>query len=107
VKAYELSELDPERDADGHGYVDFMASDLLSAGYAIWPAGGQDRQRPHDEDEVYHVVSGRGTIRVAGEDLAVGPGSVVYVPGRIEHRFHSIEEELRVLVIWAPPHRRA
>lgn len=107
MKAYDLSELDPERDADGHAYVDFMASDLLSVGYAVWPAGGQDRQQPHEEDEVYHVVSGRGSIRVAGEDRAVGPGSVVCVPARVEHRFHSIEEELRVLVFWAPPHRRA
>jgi hypothetical protein len=22
----------------------------------------------------------------------------------VEHRFHSIEEDLRVLVFWAPPH---
>jgi len=107
VKAFELSALDPERDADGHGYVDFLASDLLSVGYAVWPAGAEDRQRPHEEDEVYHVVSGRGSIRVAGEDRPVGPGSVVYVAARVEHRFHSIEEELRVLVFWAPPHRRA
>ncbi len=107
VKAFELSALDPERDADGHGYMDFLASDLLSVGYAVWPAGAEDRQRPHEEDEVYHVVSGRGSIRVGGEDRPVGPGSVVYVAARVEHRFHSIEEELRVLVFWAPPHRRA
>jgi mannose-6-phosphate isomerase-like protein (cupin superfamily) len=106
VKAFDLSEVDPSRDGDGHAYVDLLASDLLSVGYAIWPAGGEDRQRPHDEDEVYHVVSGRGTIRVAGEDRAVGPGSVVFVGAMAEHRFHSIEEELRVLVFWAPPHRK-
>jgi mannose-6-phosphate isomerase-like protein (cupin superfamily) len=53
------------------------------------------------------VVYGRGSIRVAGEDTTVGPGSIVYVPARVEHRFHSIEEELRVLVFWAPPHIRA
>ncbi|MBJ7611461.1 MAG: hypothetical protein JF924_03985 [Candidatus Dormibacteraeota bacterium] len=48
VVHFELSELEPERDSDGHGYVDFLASDLLSVGYAIWPAGGQDRQQPHE-----------------------------------------------------------
>jgi mannose-6-phosphate isomerase-like protein (cupin superfamily) len=106
LNAFDLSRLHPPRDADGHGYVDFFASELLSVGYAVWPAGGEDRQRPHAEDEVYHVVSGRGVIRVAGEDRAVGPGSVVYVPAATEHRFHSIEEELRVLVFWAPPHAR-
>jgi mannose-6-phosphate isomerase-like protein (cupin superfamily) len=106
VVHFELSELDPERDEYGHGYMDFLASDLLSMGFSIWPAGGVDRQQPHKEDEVYFVVSGRGSIRVAGEDATVGPGSIVYVPATVEHRFHSIEEELRVLVFWAPPRRR-
>jgi len=107
MKAFELSDLDPPRDPDGHGYLDLLASERLSVTYAIWPAGVEDRQQPHDEDEVYHVVAGRGRIRVADEDEPVGPGSVIFVAAGIEHRFHVIEEELRVLVFWAPPRRRA
>jgi mannose-6-phosphate isomerase-like protein (cupin superfamily) len=107
VKAHEIAELDPQpRDAEGHGYVDFLASDLLSVGLAVWPAGATDRQHPHDEDEVYYVISGRGAITVAGEDRSVKAGSLVYVAARVEHRFHSIDEDLRVLVFWAPPHNR-
>lgn len=106
VKAFELGEVDPPRDAEGHGYVDLLAPDPLSVGLAVWPAGGVDRQRPHGEDEVYHVVSGMGVVRVDGEDRPVTPGSVVFVAAGVEHRFHSIEEEVRVLVFWAPPHRR-
>jgi mannose-6-phosphate isomerase-like protein (cupin superfamily) len=45
-------------------------------------------------------------IQVADENRPVGPGSVVYVAAGVEHHFHTIEEELRVLVFWAPPHRR-
>jgi mannose-6-phosphate isomerase-like protein (cupin superfamily) len=108
MKAFEIPELDPQpRDADGHGYVDFFASAQLSVGLAVWLAGAPDRQRPHEEDEVYYVISGRGTIRVAGEDRAVGPGSLVFVAAGVEHRFHDIEEDLRVLVFWAPPHETA
>jgi len=108
MKAHEIPELDPQpRDADGHGYVDFLASDMLSAGLAIWPMGSTDRQRPHIEDEVYYVISGRATIRVAGEDRRVKPGSLVFVAAKVEHHFHSIEEDLRVLVFWAPPHAPA
>jgi mannose-6-phosphate isomerase-like protein (cupin superfamily) len=33
----------------------------------------------------------------------VKPGSVVYVGARVAHLFHSVEEDLRVLVFWAPP----
>jgi mannose-6-phosphate isomerase-like protein (cupin superfamily) len=105
VKAFEIPELDPQpRDADGHGYIDFLASDKLSVGLAVWPKGKPDRQRPHLEDEVYYVIGGRGTIRVAGEDRKVKPGSLVFVATGVEHRFHDIEEDLRVLVFWAPPH---
>jgi mannose-6-phosphate isomerase-like protein (cupin superfamily) len=105
MDAFEIPELDPQpRDADGHGYVDFLASAKLSVGLAIWPAGSTDRQQPHREDEVYYVIGGRGSIRVADEDRAVGAGSLVFVAAGVEHRFHDIEEDLRVLVFWAPPH---
>ncbi len=108
MKAHEIPDLDPQpRDADGHGYIDFLSSQKLSAGLAVWPAGSTDRQRPHQEDEVYYVISGRGQIRVAGEDRAVKPGSLVFVATGVEHQFHHIEEDLRVLVFWAPPHAPA
>ena len=105
MNAFEIPELDPQpRDDQGHGYVDFFASEKLSVGLSIWPAGSVDRQRPHEEDEVYYVIGGRGSIRVADEDRQVRPGSLVFVAARVEHRFHDIEEDLRVLVFWAPPH---
>jgi quercetin dioxygenase-like cupin family protein len=47
-------------------------------------------------------VSGKAQIRVAEEDRAVQAGSIVYVAKNIEHRFHSIEEELTVIVFFAP-----
>ena len=106
MRAFEIPELDPQpRDADGHGYVDFFASDKLSVGLAIWRQGKPDRQQPHLEDEVYYVISGRGAIQVAGEDRPVKPGSLVFVATGVAHHFHSIEEDLRVLVFWAPPHK--
>lgn len=101
-----MPEIDPRpRDPDGHGYVDFLASSKLSVGLAIWPAGVTDRQQPHREDEVYYVISGRGSIVVAGESRPVQPGSLVFVAAGVDHRFHDIDEDLRVLVFWAPPHK--
>jgi mannose-6-phosphate isomerase-like protein (cupin superfamily) len=105
VNAFEIPELDPQpRDADGHGYLDFLASTKLSVGLAMWPAGATDRQQPHGEDEVYYVVSGRGSIHVDQDDRTIQAGSLVFVAAGVEHRFHDIEEDLRVLVFWAPPH---
>jgi mannose-6-phosphate isomerase-like protein (cupin superfamily) len=86
-------------------YVEFIRSDLLSLGLATWPVGSVDTQQPHTEDEIYHVMRGRASITVAGEERPVGPGSVVFVATGVEHRFHDIEEDLQVLVFWAPPRR--
>lgn len=108
MQAHEIPDLDPQpRDAEGHGYVDFLASSKLSVGLAVWRAGSTDRQRPHLEDEVYYVISGRGSLLVAGENRAVKAGSLVFVAAGVEHRFHDIAEDLRVLVFWAPPHGAA
>ena len=74
----------------------------MSLGLYSLPAGGVDRQKPHTEDEVYYILSGRGQIRVGNEDHAVQPGSVVFVAASVEHRFHSITEGLNVLVFFAP-----
>jgi len=62
----------------------------------------QDAQQPHKEDEVYYVVSGRATVRVGDEDRAVQAGSVILAAPGVPHRFHSITEELRILVVFAP-----
>ena len=54
------------------------------------------------EDEIYYVVSGRGAIVVAGERRPVRPGSIVFVAKEVEHRFVDIEEDLSLLVFFAP-----
>ena len=49
------------------------------------------------------MVSGRGRFRVGGHDRPVGPGSIIFVEAGAEHRFHTITEDLTVLVVFAPP----
>jgi len=63
-----------------------------------------DRPTGHNylEDELYYVVGGQGTIRVGPEDRPVTPGTAVFVPAGVEHHFHSITAELRILVVFAP-----
>ena len=74
----------------------------LSVGLYALAAEGVDRQQPHTEDEVYYVARGAGTIRVGDEDRPVGPGTLVYVPARVPHHFHSITADLTILVFFAP-----
>jgi mannose-6-phosphate isomerase-like protein (cupin superfamily) len=66
-------------------------------------AGQADQQRPHTEDEVYYVVSGKASFRAGDEIQAVAPGTLIFVERSVEHRFFDITEDLTVLVFFAPP----
>ena len=69
--------------------------------YAL-AVGNRDGQSPHNEDEVYYVLSGRASIRVAEQEMPVKAGSIVFVGALVEHRFFDITEDLTVLVFFAP-----
>ncbi len=102
MDAFEVADL---LEALGKGdklYHEFVRTHDLSVGLYVLPAGGTDPQGPHTEDEVYHVVAGRARIRVGDEDRVVGAGSIVFVGADVPHRFHDIEEELVVLVVFGP-----
>lgn len=99
---FRLDDLAARREALGPPYLEFLRVEALSAGLYVLPAGAQDLQKPHTEDEVYIVMSGAARFRAANEDRAVGPGDVLYVRRAVDHRFHSISQDLQVLVVFAP-----
>lgn len=102
MQAFELGQLIDQHGNSAKLYLEFLRVPDLSMGLYELPAGGADPQLPHTEDEVYYVVKGRASIKVADEDRPVQAGSVIYVAKNVEHRFHSIEEELTILVFFAP-----
>ncbi len=83
-------------------YLEFLHVPSLSMGLYRLPAGGVDPQNPHTEDEVYYVIAGQAHLQVGEEDRSVGAGSIVYVAANVPHRFHTIEEDLTVIVFFAP-----
>lgn len=105
--AFQAAELEAMIDrarSAGDGYAaEVIKSRLLSVGLYLLAPGASDDQTPHEEDEVYYAVRGRAQIRVGAEDHPVKPGAVLFVPARAEHYFHDIEEELVLVVFWAPP----
>ncbi len=103
MRAFELSTLIEKRSRTGHPYLGFLRVPSLSLGLYVLPVGSEDLQAPHSEDEVYYVVEGRATIMVGKERRSVQEGSIVYVEAGVDHRFESIEEDLTVLVFFAPP----
>ena len=102
MDAFELADLLEALGKTDRLYHEFVRTHDLSVGLYVLPAGGTDPQQPHTEDEVYHVAAGRARITVGDEDRPVQRGSVVFVGADVPHRFHDIEEELVVLVVFGP-----
>lgn len=102
MRNFELTDLLANHEAAGNLWMEFLRVPSLSAGIYRLPAGAVDPQKPHTEDEVYYVISGRGSFTCEGQTIPANPGSTIYVAANAEHRFHDIIEDLTILVLFAP-----
>lgn len=103
MKLFRMDDLDAERSANEGAYLRFLREHTMSAGLYALNAGELDTQSAHAQDELYVVVTGRGSITVGEESSMVARGTVVFVPAGVPHHFHHISEDLRVLVVFSPP----
>ena len=102
MNIFPISDIIAAREQAGELYHEFLHIPTMSAGLYQLAAGASDPQEPHTEDELYYVVQGRAQIQVGEEYMPVQSGSLVFVAANIEHRFHTITEDLTVLVFFAP-----
>jgi mannose-6-phosphate isomerase-like protein (cupin superfamily) len=102
MQAFQLSSVLAERDKNGRAYLEFLRVTSLSMGIYHLKAGQADLQKPHTEDEVYYVVSGRAQFRAGDAVENVEPGTLIFVDRLVEHRFFNIADNLTVLVFFAP-----
>ena len=86
--------------AGNGGYEIVHASPGLEVAVYVLVAPEPDRQRPHDDDELYVVLEGQGVLEVEGRSVPVTAGQAVFVPAGADHRFTAYEG-LSVLVIFA------
>jgi len=102
MHAFTLSDALDRQRAAGTPWVELLSVPDLSFGLYVLPAGGVDAQSPHTEDEVYVVLAGRARFTAGAEIVSCGPGDILFVPALVAHRFHDIEEELRIVVAFGP-----
>jgi mannose-6-phosphate isomerase-like protein (cupin superfamily) len=64
---------------------------------------GRDPQQPHEQDELYFIVSGRGTFFRDGDRRPFAPGDVIFVEAGVLHRFEDFSEDFETWVVfWGP-----
>ena len=96
---FDVVEVARQLAADKGGYRVVHESPGLEVGVYALVAPEPDRQQPHDDDEIYLVLEGRGDLDVEGTRVGLEEGHAVFVPAGAEHRF-SAYEQLSVLVIF-------
>lgn len=100
-RVFHTRDLLEKQAASGSPYLEFLRVPQLSCGLYRLEAGARDLQSPHDEDEVYFVIEGRGRLRVGEDEHRVERGSILYVRACEEHSFFEVEEDMTLLVFFA------
>ncbi|MFN3746651.1 MAG: cupin domain-containing protein [Hyphomicrobiaceae bacterium] len=66
---------------------------------------GEDRQRPHDRDEFYFVISGSGIYARGGERVPFGPGDILFAAAGEMHRFVEFSDDFATWVLFYGPQK--
>ena len=100
-QVFDLEEIKGNLKGKAVEYLEFLNVPAVNCGLYFLAAGSTDMQAPHDDDEVYLVLSGRARMRLGDEERHVGEGSLLYVSATTDHSFFEIEEDMTLLVIFA------
>jgi mannose-6-phosphate isomerase-like protein (cupin superfamily) len=69
----------------------------------LYAPGDEDRQQPHEQDEVYIVARGSAALECEGEEFACTAGDVLFVPARAAHRFVRMSEDFATWAVFYGP----
>ena len=100
--AFTIREVQARLESANGGYEIVHRSPRLEVGVYVLVAPEADMQQPHEDDEVYVVLSGSGTLEVEGKSFDVHEGDALFVEAGAEHRFTGYES-LALLVIFTRP----
>ena len=83
---------------DGQPFITLLENGEMYV--EIYQPDKVDLQQPHDQDEIYVVISGTGIFYNNGERRPFKAGDLIFVPAGIEHRFEDFTEDFKTWVIF-------
>lgn len=80
-------------------------TDSLNLGIAHFPPRTASEEsfealHRHEQAEFYYILSGQGTVRIAGVDYDVTSGHALFIPGDAEHGFWNTSQEEELVFLW-------
>jgi len=86
--------------ASNSGYFhNFLNVETMEVGIINLKKGQKDTQLPHSFDEIYYIISGKGTIEIDGIKNDVNPGKIIYIPKKVHHSFHAFSDKIIALYV--------
>jgi quercetin dioxygenase-like cupin family protein len=55
------------------------------------------------QEEIFFIVEGTYELTIDGESSTVGPGSIVFIPRNVVHRFNNIGDTTACMLDWSLP----
>ena len=98
--AHEFAELRP-----GISGATIVSDDLTVTMYR-YAAGSTWEEHEHPEDQLTAVLSGEIVFRAGGEELRLGPGRQVLIPGGVAHSAEAGPTDVVTLNVWPPRTQR-
>ncbi len=73
--------------------------------FDIYKPRGTDMQVPHDRDEIYMVISGKGTLNCNNKRTNYNQGDIVFVPAGTEHRWEGYSNDFYAWALLTTPNK--
>jgi quercetin dioxygenase-like cupin family protein len=74
--------------------------DSVTTGVAELTAGGWMGRHRHTAPEVYYVLEGKVVVALDGQEVTVGAGALVRIPGEVEHGARAVDGPARVVFVF-------
>ncbi len=77
----------------------------LTFGLAEFPSDSMAAPHTHDkEEEIIYILSGKGRMISAANEVRLEPGVAVFIPPGLEHQIRVVgEEPLKLVTLFSPP----
>lgn len=105
MKHFTREELTERFEAQGTDVVEVFDEEAMVVEQSRYRADQADEEstQAHPQDEVYYITSGSGKMQVRDETSEVEAGDLIYVEQWVEHGFFDIDDEIKMLKVFASP----
>ncbi|HET9068356.1 MAG TPA: cupin domain-containing protein [Amaricoccus sp.] len=92
----------PEREVFPGFHGRFVHSAGMTFAYWRVDPGAAVPEHDHPHEQVVNMLEGGLALTVAGEEMRLGPGDVVVIPGGVRHAARGLAGGCRVLDVFSP-----